>query len=132
MLTNAAKICEIGLKVGFYAKHLHASYLALNALNYGFKHDEKVLIAAIIALHGKKELGVEFNDIKKLLPGEKIVIWLSFLLEFARILNENSDKIFALNYNNFNLKIVGAKENLNLKESIKKLPKPAIFAISLV
>lgn len=132
LLTNAAKICEIGLKVGFYAKHLHASYLALNALNYGFKHDEKVLIAAIIALHGKKELGVEFNDIKKLLPGEKIVIWLSFLLEFARILNENSDKIFALNYNNFNLKIVGAKENLNLKESIKKLPKPAIFAISLV
>lgn len=129
-LSNAAKLADIGLKVGFYAKHMHASYLILNALNFGFTHEQKVLIATILELHGKKELGKELNELKSLLPSDKIVIWLSFMLEFAKILTISTNENFTLSYEDLNLKISGLKSNLILKENIKKLTKPAIFAIS--
>lgn len=89
----------------------------------------KCLIAAIIALNGKKNLG-EFERFKNLLPGENVVRWLSFILALAKNLDANcSHKKLEFEFINHTLQICGAKELFIAKENIKKLSKPDTFAI---
>lgn len=130
ILKTACKLCDLGTSIGYYAKHQHASYLVLNGLNYGYKHEDKVLIAAIIKLHGKKELNREFAEIKELLPSDNIIIWLSFIVELSKILDEGATNELKFNFLNSTLQISGSKKCLILKEKVKKMSKPAIFAIN--
>lgn len=130
-LISAVKLANIGLSLGFYAKHAHASYFVQNALNYGYTHEQKVLISSIIKLHGKREMSAEYDALLGLLPDSASVIWLSFIAEFAKILSDgcDSDEV-KMSFTNSTLQIYGVKNCLFLKESIKKMSKPAIFAIT--
>lgn len=132
ILSTAAKLCDIGAKLGFYAKHEHAFYMVLNGLNYGFSHSDKVLIATIIKLHGKKELSVDLNLFKKLLPNEKTIFHLSFLLEFAKILNICKDADIKLKFENNTLFITTANNSTMLNEAIKKLNDKIDFEIKII
>lgn len=131
-LETAARLHNLGQCLGFYGEHINSANFVINALNYGFSHRQKALIATIIGLNGKKTLG-EFEKFRDLLPEEDIVKWLSFILNFAKILDINcTHKKLKFELKSQMLEISGAKEQFMTKENIKKIAKPATFAISFV
>lgn len=131
-LEVAAKLHNIGQCLGFYGEHTNSANFIINALSYGFSHEQKTLVAVIIGLNGKKTLG-EFEKFRSLLPSEETTKWLSFILALAKALDINcSRKKLKFEFINHTLQIGGTKELYMAKENIKKLSKPATFAICFV
>ncbi|MDN5377619.1 MAG: exopolyphosphatase / guanosine-5-triphosphate,3-diphosphate pyrophosphatase [Sulfurospirillum sp.] len=130
-LSIACKLHSIGRSLSFYQEHLHSFYFILNNLNYNFSHKEKVLIAILVKYHTKKLPSFEdMLSYDELLPDIQIVNWLSFIISLAKCLNISLAKAkLEMKYENHTLKIK-SKESLYIsKECIKKLIKPASFAI---
>ena len=131
-LSISAKLHSIGKSLSFYQEHLHSFYFILNNLNFGFSHEQKMLIALLTKYHSKKL--PDFDDLKmyeKLLPDANVVNWLSFIITFSKFINtDHSRPNVEFEYKNHTLHV---KSNSSLglaKESIRKLVKPASFAIS--
>ena len=133
ILRTSAKLYNIGIALNFYEKNLHSYYFIINNLNYGFSHKEKILIALLIKYHMKKLPSIEDLKIyKDLLPDIKIVNWLSFILSLSNCLHRDLiDDKFSFKYENHTLHIKSGKKLYLAKECIKKLAKPASFAIVL-
>lgn len=130
-LTIAAKLHNIGNYLGFYLGHVNSAYFVLNALNYGYTHTQKVLVAMIIKNHGKKNLDKSDALVfKNLMPDEKIIIWLSFILALAKILSITPSQNVKFEFFNQTLHIENFKKSNLIKSEIKKLQIPANFAIS--
>ena len=128
-LAVAARLHSVAQCLGFYGEHASSAFFVLNALNYGFSHAQKCLVAAIIAQNGKKSSS-EFERFKNLLPSEEVVRWLSFILALAKNLDANcAHKKLEFEFINHTLQIYGAKELFMAKENIKKMTKPDTFAI---
>ena len=131
-LSVAAKLHNISQSLGFYGEHTSSAFFVLNALNYGFSHQQKAVIAAIIAMNGKKSFS-DFEKFKSLLISENSLRWLSFILVFAKSLDANcSGKKLEFEFINNTLQVSGAKQSFLAKELIKKLTKPDTFAICFV
>lgn len=91
-LVIAAKLLPIGIGIRYYAYQKHSHFLALNALDYGFWHNDIVLISHLLLF--KK--GVNSSDLipkgsyEALLPDLKILnslhalLWLSHILLAGR------------------------------------------------
>ncbi len=130
-LKVAAKLYNVGRSLSFYQEHLHSFYFITNNLNYNFSHQERVLIAILVKYHTKKL--PSFEDVKAyevLLPKIEIVNWLSFIISLAKCLNANfSNCKLDFCYENHTLKIKSPQKLPLAKECIKKLVKPASFAI---
>ncbi len=130
-LQIAAKLYSVGRILSFYQEHLHSFYFILNNLNYNFSHNQKVLIALLVKYHTKKL--PSYEDVKAyeiLLPNIEIVNWLSFIISLAKCLNANfSNTNLEFVYENHTLKIKSPEKLFLAKECIKKLVKPASFAI---
>ncbi len=133
ILLTSAKLYNIGICLNYYEKNLHSFYFIINGLNYGFSHSEKILIALLIKYHMKKLPSQ--NDLKAygdLLPDIKTVNWLSFILSLSNCLHKDLiDDKFTFKYENHTLYIKADKKLYLAKECIKKLAKPASFAIVL-
>ncbi|MDD3342181.1 MAG: Ppx/GppA phosphatase family protein [Sulfurospirillaceae bacterium] len=130
-LAVASELINIGLKLGYYQNNLHSFYFVINNLNYGFSHEQKILVAMLIKYHAKKMISPdEITAYKSLLPDMTTINWLGFLLALAKAINRDLSRgKIALNYENHTLCIT-AETNLFLaKEMIKQLLKPASFAI---
>lgn len=130
-LHSAGKLYNIGEALSFYQSHLHGFYFIINTLNFGFTHEQKILIALLTKYHAKK-LPKE-NDIdnyERLLPDAHVLNWLSFMLSFAKSLNVGLGRAKCeFIYKNNTLQ-VNSHEHLKLaKEAVAKLVKPAPFAI---
>ncbi len=125
-LVIAAKLCNLGRSLGFYSEQSHSAYIVRGGLNYGFTHEERALIAAIIENAGREN--VDFGPCAPLLPNAKIVRWLSFMLAAARWLSVCPQARFE--FLERALHISGAKNFVMVKENVKKLPKPEIFAVT--
>ena len=131
-LLVAAKLHNVGQEIGFYGDHKNSAYIVLNALNYGFSHEQKALIAVVIGTNGKKNI-YEFERYKNLLPKAECIRWLSFILSLAKALDLTCERLnLNFEFSGHTLKIKGAKEFAMAKEEIKKITKPEIFAISFV
>ena len=130
-LRVAAKLYNIGRSLSFYQEHLHSFYFITNNLNYNFSHQQRVLIAILVKYHTKKL--PSFEDAKAyemLLPNIEVVNWLSFIISLAKCLNANFSNVeLEFNYENHTLTIKSSQKLFLAKESIKKLVKPASFAI---
>ena len=130
-LRVAAKLYNIGRSLSFYQEHLHSFYFIANNLNYNFSHQQRVLIALLVKYHTKKL--PSFEDVKAyeiLLPKIEIVNWLSFIISLAKSLNANfSNAKLEFRYENHTLTIRSSQKLYLAKECIKKLVKPASFAI---
>ncbi|WP_263832219.1 Ppx/GppA phosphatase family protein [Sulfurospirillum oryzae] len=127
----AAELYNIGAKLGFYQNHLHSFYFILNNLNYGFSHEQKILVAMLIKYHVNKLPSVEdMATYKALLPDLQTVQWLSFLLSLAKAINSDMSRSpIAFSYQNHTLTIQAEKKLFLAREQIKQLIKPASFAI---
>lgn len=128
----ASKLNSIGRSLSFYQEHLHSFYFILNNLNFGFSHEQKMLIALLIKYHSKKL--PDFEDLEsyeRLLPDATIVNWLSFILAFAKFLNTDfSNTPVTFTYENHTLHVKSDTPMQLAKEGVKKLVKPASFAIA--
>ncbi|KFL34126.1 MULTISPECIES: Ppx/GppA phosphatase family protein [unclassified Sulfurospirillum] len=127
----AAELHNIGTKLGFYQNHLHSFYFILNNLNYGFSHEEKILIAMLIKYHvNKLPTQEDMTLYKTLLPDMQTVQWLSFILSLAKAINSDMRRSkISFSYQNHTLSIQAEKRLFLAREQIKQLIKPASFAI---
>jgi len=131
-LLISGKLHTIGRSLSFYQEHLHGFYFILNNLNFGFTHQEKLLIALLIKTnHHKLPTYADLKEYEELLPDADIVSWLSFILAFAKSINiDCSMPKIELVYENHTLHVKSETELYLAKEAAKKLVKPTPFAIA--
>ncbi len=133
-LLVAAKLYNIGQSLSFYQCHLHGYHFILNNLNFGFTHQEKILIALLIKYNSKKLPKFDaLDEYQDILPDPKVVKWLSYILSFAKSLNVDlSQKACSFSYDS-NTLCVHSNSPMKLSfEAIKKLVKPTSFAVKFV
>lgn len=130
-LAIAGKLYNVGQSLSFYQYHTHGYHFILNNLNFGFTHNQKMLIALLVKYHSKKL--PKFSDLSefdRVLPDDKVVNWLSFILSFAKSLNVNlNQNRCSFTYDNNTLHVNSNQSMKLAKEAVKKLIKPASFAI---
>jgi exopolyphosphatase/guanosine-5'-triphosphate,3'-diphosphate pyrophosphatase len=126
ILVLATKLHSIGVTLSFYKYSEHAFNFILNGLNYGFSHQQRVLIAHIIKF--SKKPTIDKKDIKEfesLLPPLEVVQWLSFMMSLNLRLNVDlSSQKFIYELDN-NTLIIKSDQKLYLaSELIKRVEKP--------
>jgi len=130
-LLHALKLSSIGKTLTIYGSHKHAFYIALQELNYGFTHEQIVLIALLLRTESDGTVPkVLVKKYKPLLPPKDAIDWLSFFYKLTLLLQEasNSAKI-EFTYENQVLVIYSDKSLYLAKEPIKALKKPTPLAI---
>ena len=88
ILIIAAKLQQIGISLNFYKNGEHSSNFILHGLNYGFSHQERILIAMILKYSGKRfPTQKELRAYKDLLPSCEVLEWLIFIHNLNTVLN---------------------------------------------
>ncbi|MCW8822322.1 MAG: Ppx/GppA family phosphatase, partial [Sulfurovum sp.] len=130
-LLYALTLSSIGKTLTVYKSHQHAFYIAIQELNYGFTHEEIVLISLLLRMYGKELINKPlFEQYKSLLPQKTAVLWLNFIYTLTVLLHEASNSAsIEFNYDNKTLRIISDKPLYLAKEKIKDLAKPIPFAI---
>ena len=127
----AIKLSTIGNTLTVYKSHQHAFYIAMQELNYGFTHEQILLVSLLLRMHGRELLNKPlFQSFEPLLPPKNNLLWLSFIYTLTVFIYEasNSAKI-EFSYVNQTLTINSDKPLYLAKEKIKTLEKPIPFAI---
>ncbi|HFQ61070.1 MAG TPA: Ppx/GppA family phosphatase [Epsilonproteobacteria bacterium] len=127
----ALQLSSIGKTLTIYKAHQHAFYIAMQELNYGFTHQEIILISLLLRMHGKELLNKTlYENYKDLLPEKQTLRWLSFIYTLTVFLHEASNSAnISFSYQNKTLTIFANKPLYLAKEKIKSLEKPMPFAI---
>lgn len=125
-LSIAAELCNIGIALNFYEKGDHGDYILLNALNYGFTHQDRLLIATLVQFSGKKI--PELLPLMELLPSLQTIKILSFFIGIAEILSQNQNpKEFHFTIENTILFIAHPCISYLTQERLQKLNLPLPF-----
>ena len=127
----ALKLSGIGKTLNIYKSHQHAFYITMQELNYGFTHEQGLLVALLLRMHGKELLHKPlFQSFKALLPQRETLLWLSFIYTLTVFLHEASNSAnIEFTYSNKTLTIFSDQPLYLAKEKIKSLEKPTAFAI---
>jgi len=127
----ALKLSYIGEILNVYNSHQTAFYIAIQELNYGFTHEEILLISSLLRMHGRELLYVPLiEEYRLLLPDETSLLWLSFIYTLTVFLHENSHAAnIDFQYKDQTLTITSDQPLYLAREKIKKLEKPVPFAI---
>ena len=84
------KLSMAGSYIDFYSSHKHTNYVLLNALHYGFSHEDRILISKIIRYNKKKKIKKEYISFyKHLAPNRYILEILAQIFRLTKILNTN-------------------------------------------
>lgn len=123
-LAVAAKLYPAGGSVHFYSKNKHSYYLIQTALEYGFTHEQIVLISTL-AKYAKKKLP-EDSHIQKyasLLPQTHILNFLSYILSLSvALLSHRPRNIdFDLKFEDGVLEVESTNKLYLSKEAVNKL-----------
>ena len=123
-LRVASKLYPSGGSIHFYSKNRHSYYLIQSALEYGFKHEQIILIATL-ARYAKNKLpsASHIQKYKELLPDTKTLNELSYIISLSIIFLSHKPRNFDfdLSFKDGVLK-VESQNSLHLtKEAIKKL-----------
>ena len=126
ILVIASKLQLIGVSLNFEKNEDHAFWYILNGLNYGFTHEDKMLIA-IVAKYTKKSLPKQEDiiEFKELLPSIEVVQWLNFMMTLNMALNSEFSKSkfeYQLDENTLNIDIKN-KQYL-VQRALKKIKAP--------
>jgi len=126
LVAISAKLYPAGANIHYYSNNLHSYYLIRTALEYGFTHNDIMLIATLVK-YSKNKLPSKSHVAKysELLPEVEVVNYLSFVLSLSisllkhRPLNIDFEVEFTKNQ-----LIINSKNNLYLaKEALLKLEK---------
>ena len=86
-LLTAAKLAKIGASIHFYSYHQHSYHLIQSALEYGYTHEEIILIATLARYQNKRGPSKShYQRYEKLLPKETTLHRLTFLLSLCNVL----------------------------------------------
>jgi exopolyphosphatase/guanosine-5'-triphosphate,3'-diphosphate pyrophosphatase len=131
-LAVASKLYPAGGNVHFYSKNKHSYYLIQTALEYGFTHEQIVLISTL-AKYAKKKLPEESHIQKysSLLPQTKTLNYLSYLLSLSiALLSHRPRNIdFDLKFEDGVLKVECQNTLYLSKETINKLDSIEDFKV---
>ncbi len=127
----ALTLSNIGKTLTIYKAHQHAFYIAMQELNYQFTHQQMLLIASLLRMHGKELIYKPVYDhYRMLLPKKESMKWLSFIYTLSIYLHEASKNAnISFRYENQTLHIESDTSLYLAKENIKSLEKPIPFAI---
>jgi len=125
-LLEALKLTSIGKTLTIYKAHQHAFYITMQELNYGFSHEQIVLIALLLRMHSKELVQKElYHKYQSLLPSKKSIQWLSFIYTLAVFLDEASNTAnIHFGCQDKQLTIYSDKSLYLAKEKIASLEKP--------
>jgi exopolyphosphatase/guanosine-5'-triphosphate,3'-diphosphate pyrophosphatase len=122
-LKYAIKLSSAGNYIDFYSSHKHTNYILLNALHYGFTHEDRILISKIIRFYKKKKIKKEYiEQYKELAPSKNVLENLCQIYFITKTINSDlSNPKVELSLENGKLIIKGenlylARENMNKKE----------------
>ena len=128
----AAKLCVSGSSMHFYSQHKHSYNIIKNALEFGFTHNQIILIATLARYAKRKVPSLSHVDkYRELLPQTRELNSLSYLLSLSiALLSHHPRNIdFSISFENSELKIE-SKNNLYLaKESVNRLDKIDTFSV---
>jgi len=127
----AAKLSQIGIELDFYGYQKHSAYMIMNNLNYGFTHEEMILIATLIRFNKRRLPKNSFTrPYKKLLPDDKTLSVLSYIVSLSQAIHfSRAMGKVSITYKNGVLNIDTPFDNYLAKERIKELQKPAPIAV---
>ena len=132
-LVVSSKLQQIGISLNYYKNSSHGSNFILNALSYGFTHEQRILIAKIIK-YSKNDL-VKKDDIyeyKDLLPNIHKLQWLCFMHSLNKILNSEFSKInYTYKLENDYLFIICDKIPYLIENQLNKLNTPSDLNIRI-
>ena len=132
-LSVASKVYPSGSSVHFYSQNKHSYYLILTALEYGFKHEEIVLIATLTKYAKSKQPSAShMKKYKELLPSEKVLnILCSILsLSIALLTHKPRNIDFDLNFEDGILNIESSKSHYLTKNALKRLSLEKDFRVT--
>lgn len=126
-LVLATKLHSIGVTLSFYKYSEHAFNFILNGLNYGFSHEQRVLIAHIIKFSKKSTPSKkDIAHFKELLPSLEIVQWLSFMMSLNLRLNVDlSNQNFTYDLEDTTLKIKSNQSVYMASDLIQRIDVPS-------
>ncbi len=130
-LQIAAKLSQIGVRLDFYAYHKHSAYMIMNDLDYGFSHEDMILIATLIRFHKRRLPKESFTKpYKELLPDEETLFWLSYIVSLAQTVHMSRayGKVEA-EYRADVLTLKTPFDTYLARERLKELEKPAPIAV---
>ncbi|VAY88442.1 Exopolyphosphatase [hydrothermal vent metagenome] len=135
ILIIASKLQLLGTSLSFDKNEQHTFWYILNGLDYGFTHEDKVLIA-IVAKFTKKSLPKkqDIKTFKTLLPDIKIIQWLNFMMTLNISLNSELSKI-KYEYEVWDnvLHIKSNKDQYLVKKALHKIEMPiSNFKLELI
>ncbi|RLA72071.1 MAG: Ppx/GppA family phosphatase [Epsilonproteobacteria bacterium] len=133
ILVIASKLQLIGVSLNFEKNEDNAFWYILNGLNYGFTHEDKMLIA-VVAKYTKKSLPKinDIEDFKSLLPSLEVVQWLNFMMTLNISLNAQFSKT-KYEYNLVdNLLTINTKNSKYIvQRALKKIKAPVSLDMEL-
>ncbi len=134
ILKKTLSLSNIGKALTIYQKDKHASYIAMQELNYGFTHEEMVFISLL--LYTKVKQGYNktlYKQYKALLPPKKIIKWVAFIYNLTLILHQSSSKAkIKFLYSKNILSIISDKTLYLALEDIREMKKPEKLEITIV
>ncbi len=90
LVSYSAKLSPISSRLNIYSNSGNSFYLLMEYLNFGFRHEEKLIIALLLKLSSKeKKRNSEYKKYAILLPDREVMEWLYYILSIARCINAN-------------------------------------------
>ena len=134
ILVIASKIQLVGISLNFEKNEDHAFWYILNGLNYGFTHQDKILIA-IVTKYTKRSLPKQedIEEFTKLLPSLEVVQWLNFMMTLNMTLNSEFSKTkYDYTVDNTALYIKANHSQYLVKLALKKIETPIDLELKLI
>ena len=121
----AAKLCKIGTALHYYSHHQHSYYLTQTALEYGYTHEQIMLISTLVRFQKRKRPAKSHcQDYETLLPEAKQVEYLSFIISLADALLSHHPRNI-----DFNLYFDGTTITVEATGAELYLPKEAVDSL---
>ena len=135
-LSIAAKLCKIGTTLHYYSHHQHSYYLAQTALEYGYTHEQIMLISTLVRFQKRKQPAKShFEDYEPLLPDTRTLNYLSFLLSLSdALLSHHPQNIdFDLRFDGKTITVAPLKRPLYLaNEAVNSLQRPRELRVAFL
>jgi len=132
-LVISAKLQQIGISLNYDKNSEHSANFILNGLDYGFSHEERILISTIIK-YSTKDLPNE-KDIKvfkNLLPDIATLQWLSYIHSLNNTLNSEYLRYpYQYELVGKTFSIFSDKGHYIIQKEVQRLEKPINFELEL-
>jgi exopolyphosphatase/guanosine-5'-triphosphate,3'-diphosphate pyrophosphatase len=130
-LNQALKLSNIGKILTIYSAKKHAFYISMEELNFGFRHEEMILVSTLLHKQGNSLLNKSlFESYKSLLPPKEQLKILNFIFAMTILLHENSNSAdIRFEYSERVLTIISDQSLYLAKEGINSLDRLYLSSI---